>query len=170
MTIRSVSGNSLLVIRSRDWSTLFFAIVFVSVALLAWLYRPLLTCDHNVGTCTLNANDMPGNPQKVFAIAGLQRAGVQTRNCSDAVPQSRVVLETAGAPVLIDAAWSSDLTLASAMAQRIDTFLMSEESGTLKLAPFRGLHYGSFTFLSIAIILALVFRFSSRKYRSVVYL
>src|SRR5690606_1344595 len=150
-----------------DWSTLFFAIIFSAVALLAWLYRPLLMCDHGVGTCTLNANDMPGNPQKVFSIAGLQQAGVQTRNSGEAGPQSRVVLETNGAPVLIDAAWSSDPGIASAMAQRIDAFLTSEEPGTLRLTPARGLHYGSFTFLAIAISLGLVFTFVSRKYRGV---
>lgn len=167
MNSRATSANSPLVIKSRDWGALALAVIFVAVALLAWLYRPLLMCDHSVGTCTLNANDMPGNPQRVFAIAGLQQAGIQTRNSGDAGPQSRVVLERTGAPMLIDAAWSSDLTLASTMAQHIDAFLTSEESGTLKLTPFKGLHYGAFTFLTIAIVLILVFTFISRKYRSV---
>ncbi len=167
MASQSASINSPLIIKSRDWGLLPLVVLFLAVALLAWLYRPLLMCDHSVGTCTLNANDMPGNPQKTFAIAGVQRAGIQTRDSSDAGPQSRAVLETTGAPVLIGAAWSSDPGIAEAMAQRINAFLASDESGTLKLTPAKGLHYGSLTFLSIAIVLGLVFLFISRRYRSV---
>jgi hypothetical protein len=164
---RSASSETRLVINSRDWAAVPLALVFLAMAMLIWLYRPLLLCDHSVGTCTLNANEMPGNAQQLVALPSLHEASIQTRHSTDEGMQSRVVLVTAAGPVLIGAAWSADQSIAATMAERINAFLAVPEAAALRLTPDRGMHYGSLAFLSMALISAMVFAFVSRHFCSV---
>lgn len=167
MSRRNPPSDTRLVISShRGWGAVVLMMVFVAMGLLVWLYRPLLTCDHETATCTLNANAMPGNPQQVLVIADIDKAGIQTRQHSEHGLQSRVVLEVAGRPVQIGTDWSDKLAAAETMAERINGFLKTEESGALTLIPNRGVHYGSLAFIAIALLLALIFGFTVRHYRS----
>jgi len=163
MTSSSTPSKPRLVITSRDSSYLAGGIVFLGVALLFWLYRPLLVCDHGLGTCTLNAYDMPGNPQLTFTIASVKSAQIQTRTTGVESSESRVVLLTQDRPRSIDAAWSTDPLKARTMASRIDRFLTREAPETLRLIPFPGMHIGSAVFLGIALALLLAYGFFRRS-------
>lgn len=166
MSKRSLASDRPLVINSLNYGWLTMAVIFLAVALLAWQYRPLLYCDHSVGTCTLNANDMPGNPQQVFEISMVKRAFIQTWHRNDGVV-SRVMLEAEGRNLAIDAEWSDDPKVATVMADRINAFLASTESGTLRLTPNSGMHHVSLILIAVALVLVLLYILTSQRFRCV---
>ena len=167
MTHRIRQSGARLVIDSGSRGSFFFFLIFVVLGLLVWLYRPLLACDHDLGTCTLNANDMPGNPQQVVAIASIDQAVIQTRQHREDGPQSRVVLEVAGRPVPVGADWSGDPGVAESMAEQINAFLNDRDSASLRLIPYKAVHFGSLTFIAVALLMAVGLELMTRKYRSV---
>jgi len=166
MSKRSAASDTSVVIKSMDYGWIPMAVIFLAVALLVWQYRPLLHCDRSVGTCTVNANDMPGNPQQVFEIASVKRAFVQNWHRDTGV-RSRVRLETADSSVDIGAAWSDDPNEAAAMSDRINAFLASGGPRTLKLVPHRGMHYASLAFTGAAVVFVLLFVLTAQRFRSV---
>jgi len=166
MSKRPIASDAPVVIKSLDYGWITMAVVFLAVALLIWQYRPLLSCDHSVGTCTVNANDMPGNPQQVFEIASIKRAFIQHWHRDGGV-RSRVRLETAGGSLDIGAPWSDDPSEAVAMSERINAFLVAGGPGTLKLLPYRGMHYASLTFAGVALLCVLLFVLAAQRFRGV---
>jgi hypothetical protein len=151
-----------LALRSASIGTWFFALLFIAVAVVAWLYRGGLACERETGICTVGFSTLPGVTQKYIRLADIREAEVVMHVPESGNTLSSVVLHTTAGPVPLGAGRSSLHRINQRSADRINDFLNDRSIQTLRVST--ALAYAGLPFLLFGVGLIL---FSTRSYATV---
>jgi hypothetical protein len=150
---------SQLALRSTSTGTWIFALLFIAVAVVAWLYRGGLACDRESGICTVGFSTLPGVTQKYIRLEDIREAEVLMHVPESGNTLSSVVLHTTAGPVPLGAGRSSFHRINQRSADRINDFLNDRSIPALRVST--ALAYAGLPFLLFGVGLIL---FATRSY------
>jgi hypothetical protein len=162
MTRLTRTSSSQLTLRSASIGTWFFALLFITVAVVAWLYRGGLACDRETGICTVGVSSLPGVTQQYIRLADILGAEVLMHEAEDGKTLSSVVLQTADGPVPLGAGRSSFHRINQRSVDRINDFLDDRSQPAIRVST--ALAWAGLPFLLFGVGLIL---FGTRSYATV---